>query len=181
MGKAEWISIFTKSLLIGLPILLSVLFLRYRKNKTDGGQKNEIENDKARYVLRIPIFYRVVPIILVGFICIMTIVFIKQKEEDNGPLIGLWLAFGLPGMIMFTCWSLWKVEIRRDEFVYRNYIGVRKIYRYADLEYNIAKTGLKWYFYKNGKKVFCMPYYIEGGNKLEHIYKKYKSKHRNET
>lgn len=180
MGKAEWISIFTKSLLIGLPILLSVLFLRYRKNKTDGGQKNEIENDKARYVLRIPIFYRTVPIFVILLYCFIVIITLVQRESIK-YIIGGGLLIGLPGMIMFTCWSLWKVEIRRDEFVYRNYIGVRKIYRYADLEYNIVKTGLKWYFYKNGKKVFCMPYYIEGGNKLEHIYKKYKSKHRNET
>ncbi|MBR2023376.1 MAG: hypothetical protein IJ996_02520, partial [Clostridia bacterium] len=85
----------------------------------------------------------------------------------------------LPGLTMFVCWSLWKVEVRRDSFTYRNFMGITKTYYYADLEWDIAHTGLKWWFFKDGKKVFCMAYFIEDENKLRRIYNKYKQKHRN--
>ena len=53
------------------------------------------------------------------------------------------------------------------------------MYEYKDLEHRYDGKGLKWYFYKDGKKVFSMPYYIENGNKLERVYKKYQTKNRN--
>ena len=59
------------------------------------------------------------------------------------------------------------------------YLGKIKIYEYKDLEHRYDGRGLKWYFYKDRKKVFCMPYYIEDGNKLERVYKKYQTKNRN--
>lgn len=48
-----------------------------------------------------------------------------------------------------------------------------------ELKFQDDDKGIKWYFYKDGKKVFSMPYYIENGNKLERVYKKYQTKNRN--
>ena len=75
-------------------------------------------------------------------------------------------------------WSLWRVDIQDEGFIYRNFWGRKKAYKYEDLEYEMHPRGLKWFFYKDGKKVFCMAYYIEGGDFLEKKYRKYMQKKR---
>lgn len=178
MEDFEWLYSILKGLVIGVPIFLSVFLLLYKKRKRDTKQ-DESEFSEKSYILKIPVQYRIVPLLLIGLYFFIVIIVLVQKE-DISYIIGGGVLIALPGLIMFICWSLWKVEVRRDEFVYRNFIGRTKKYKYAELEYDIANSGLKWYFYKDGKKVFCMPYYIEDGNKLERVYKRYKRKHRDE-
>ena len=128
---------------------------------------------KDKNVLTFPRFYRMVSLALfifsvIGCVCILAF----QFDEWRYTII-LVCVFGLPGLTMFTMWSLWRVDIIEDGFVYRNYIGITRIYRYEDLEYSRHPKGLVWNFYKDGKRVLRMAYYIENGNRLDELYHKY--------
>lgn len=85
----------------------------------------------------------------------------------------------IPFLLMSILWSLWKVEIRDEDFVFRNWFGKKRTYRYEDLELRYHPKGLKWYFYKGDKKVFIMAYYIDGRSLLERRYKKMHKKSKN--
>ena len=129
-------------------------------------------------ILRLPLFYRLVVLSLSIFCVIISIYLLIFQKEEWPYLIILDVFFALPSMIMFISWSLWKVEIIQDGFIYRNYFGVKHKYNFADLEYIIHPKGAKWYFYKNGKKIICIAYYIENGNMLERAYKKFSQKNK---
>lgn len=79
---------------------------------------------------------------------------------------------------MFILWLIWRVDIKEDGFKYRNYFGKKNEYKYAELEYQLHTKGLKWFFYKNNKKVLYVAYYVNGGDALVRLYHKYISKHR---
>lgn len=126
-----------------------------------------------KQVLRFPKIYRLVFLFLQIFCMIISIYGLIFQIDEWPYLIILDGGFGLPSLIIFTCCTLWKVEILQDGFIYRNFFGIRRKYNFADLEYKVHSKGLKWYFYKNGKKIICISYYIENGNKLEKAYKKF--------
>lgn len=160
--------LYLKLLIILVPITLTLVVpcLVYKQDKDT--------NDKR--VLRIPRFYRVVPFVLFGFTVIGSAC-ILLFQFDEWPYILILLGFfGLPGLIMFILWSIWRVDIKEDGFIYRNFFGRKIEYKYEDLEYQLHPKGLKWYFYKDNKKVFCMAYYIENGDFLEKMYRKHSSK-----
>ncbi|MGN0824033.1 MAG: DUF6560 family protein [Candidatus Coproplasma sp.] len=131
-----------------------------------------------KQILRVPTFYRLVFLFLLIF-CIIISIYALIFQIDEWPyLIILDGFFALPSLIFFICWSLWKVEILQDGFIYRNYFGVKRKYNFADLEYKMHSKGAKWYFYKNGKKIICIAYFIENGNTLERAYKKFNQKNK---
>ncbi|MGN0804791.1 MAG: DUF6560 family protein [Candidatus Coproplasma sp.] len=131
-----------------------------------------------KQVLRFPKIYRLVFLFLLIF-CIIISIYLLVFQTDEWPYLfildGL---FALPSLIIFICWSLWKVEILQDGFIYRNYFGIKRKYNFAELEYKMHSKGSKWYFYKNGKKIICIAYFIENGNKLERAYKKFNQKNK---
>ena len=94
--------------------------------------------------------------------------------EDWPYAVLLFLPLALIFSLIATCFGLWKVEVRKEEFIYRNYFGVTKKYLYKDVEYEF--NGRKYAFMMNGKTVFAMPMGIEGGNKLKKSYTKYRLK-----
>lgn len=149
------------------------------KNNDLKGESRETKTIKNKQILRIPFFYRLIFLLLLIF-CIAISVCLMIFQFDEWPyLIILDGVFGLPSIIAFICWSLWKVDILPEGFIYRNYFGIKRKYYFADLEYKMHPKGSKWYFYKSGKKIICIPYYIEGGNKLERAYKKFFQKKKN--
>ncbi len=75
--------------------------------------------------------------------------------------------------IVFIGLSLWKLEIQKDKFIYRNFLGITKTYYYKDVEFPNGDYGC----FLNGKKVFQMPWYFNT-NLLYRVWKKYrKSNH----
>lgn len=169
---------FIRIVIIMIPLLVTTFVLKYTINKK---QRNEVKEEVFRThecVLKMPMLYRVVPCMMIIFAALLSIYVLIAQFEDWPYLIILVVFMGVPGIAMLTCFSLWKVEIDKEKFLYRNFLGGTKIYYYKDLEQQYDGKGIKWYFYKGGKKVFCMPYYIKNGNKLLRVYKKYQIKHR---
>lgn len=76
-------------------------------------------------VLHFPKIYRLVFLFLLIF-CIIISIYLLVFQTDEWPYLfildGL---FALPSLIIFICWSLWKVEILQDGFIYRNYFGIK--------------------------------------------------------
>ena len=134
-----------------------------------------IRTDKAldrKNTLRIPLFYRAVPIAVCCEMITMGVYFLIFQFEDFLPYIIIAGIICLPFLIMFITWSLWKVEIQDDGFVYRNFFGREAEYKYTDLEYEDHPKGLKWFFLKNGKKVLCIAFYVANGHVLYKRYRK---------
>lgn len=151
------------------------------KNQRDADNNEEVLNsnfsNKSR-ILKFPAPYKIIFLSVIVFCLCIAIYTVIFQCEDWPYLLILFGFFGIPALIIFVCWSLWKVEIHNSYFIYRNYLGKKKVYRYSDLEYKEHQKGLKWYFYKDGKRVLCMPYYIEGENKLYKAYKKNRLKNK---
>lgn len=117
--------------------------------------------------------YRMVLLADALFFSTLSIIFLIFQFEDWPYSVLFIVVLGIPPLIGFVCWSLWKVEILPEGFIYRNYFGVKHEYKFSDLEFKMHSKGLKWYFYKNGRKILCMPYYVKDENKLERAYKKF--------
>ena len=170
---------------LALFIAIFRLIQSKRKKKTDDKEDisnvsdiGEEENKTVKTVLRFPLFYRMVAAIVSVCFSLFSIAILIFQFEEWPYAILLLCVLGLPYLIMFICWSLWKVEVVKGGFIFRNYFGKRKEYRYEDLEFRQHPKGLKWYFYKNGKKVICLAYYIEDENKLLRAYNKFMQKQR---
>ena len=178
--------LYQRLLLTIIPILVFIVIFRLiqnnRKLKNEliedenndlKGESRETKTIKNKRILRIPFFYRLVFLLLLIFCIAMSIYGLICQFDEWPYIIILDGGFGLPSIIAFTCWSLWKVEILPEGFIYRNYFGIKRKYNFADLEYKMHTKGSKWYFYKSGKIIICVAYYIEGENKLLRAYKKY--------
>ena len=168
-------------ILVFIPMFSVAFILRYFINR-NRSKKQQTESDsfsQEGYILKMPNMYRVVSFLLIVFWLLVTIIILLTQLEDWPYIIAFGIFSGLPGIIMLICSSLWKVEVQKEKFIYRNFIGKTKVYQYMELKFQDDDKGIKWYFYKDGKKVFSMPYYIENGNKLERVYKKYQTKNRN--
>ncbi|MDE5563398.1 MAG: hypothetical protein K2J01_07650 [Clostridiales bacterium] len=162
---------FYLKLLIILVLLTLTLVLSCLVYKTDS-------NSEGKRVLKFPRFFRLVPFLLFCFTVICSICILLFQFEEWPYILLLFGVFGLPSLIMFILWSIWRVDIKEDGFIYRNYFGKKNEYKYAELEYQLHPKGLKWYFYKNNKKVLCVAYYVNGGDTLDRLYHKYISRHR---
>ena len=95
------------------------------------GRRNKVNRqsnpEKNKTTLRIPLFYRIVMLMLFCFISIISLyILIFQLEDWPYILIGMGF-FGMPGLIAFILLSLWKIEIKDDGFIYRNYFGKKRI------------------------------------------------------
>ncbi|WP_438847644.1 hypothetical protein [Anaerocaecibacter muris] len=136
------------------------------------GFKRTSHETCTKRILRILKFYRIIPLLVFSFSLIASIC-IFVFHFDDWPYVFLWLGFlGIPSLILFITWSLWKVEMKSEGFVFRDFSGRKNEYNYRELEYREHPKGLKWYFYKNDRKVICIPYYIEGGDALKKVYQK---------
>lgn len=159
---------YVKLIILIVPLILVLAFSRLAYLKNSNGL-----NEKG--VLRVPLLYRIVPIAVFMF-CVFISLYILLFQFEDWPYILLMMgAIGLPFLVMFIMCSLWKVEIKDDSFLYRNFFGKKTEYEYNALEYKQHPKGLKWFFYKDGKKVFCMAYYIKNGDAL---YKRWKKRTR---
>ena len=184
---------YQRLLIILLPTIIFIVIFRLIQIKTKNKKDTVIDNNqgtdenqektegiqiKNKRILQFPFYYRLV-MFLVFLFCVFISIFLLIFQFEGWPcLIILYVFFGFPALIIFTCWSLWRVEILPDGFIYRNYFGKKREYKFIDLEYRMHPKGLKWYFYKNGKKIFCMPFYIENEIKLKRAYNKFRQKNK---
>jgi hypothetical protein len=103
--------------------------------------------------------------------------------EEKWELSLLILVVLIPIILIYFIFSLWQVEIQEEGFVYRNYFGKTKGYRFCDLELKYTDSKFSWgighyTFFKDGKKVFSMPNSIKEGNILKKVYTTYRLKNK---
>lgn len=177
---------YKKLIIILIPmtvILIVIRIVSHKKRQQREGveekeNNNSLEVAKEGSILKIPLGYRMTGLVCFIFFTLVSVALLIFQFEDWPYVILFLVAFALPTFLMFLLWSLWKVEILKDGFRYRNFIGIKREYKFKDLELIQHPKGLKWYFYKDGKKVFCMAYYIENENKLARAYNKYMQKNK---
>lgn len=149
-----------------VPMILVLVFTRLAYVKIKDKELKE------KSVLRFPLFYRIVPVLWGPWCIIISIYVLLFQSEDWQYIIMIFCVFGLPFSAISIMWSMWKVEMKEDGFTYRNYFGVRREYKYDELEYSDHPKGLKWFFLMNGKKMICIAHYIERGDALRKLYDK---------
>lgn len=156
-----------------LPIILVcvmgfVFFGKYVLIKwvVDKGGKT---NPKKKNIIRIPFAFRLVMLLVTAFG--IGCIFLATNEDRKN--IFFWLTIAIVILIpflLFLTWTLWKIEFTDEGFTYRNFIGIKKSYKFKDLELREHPKGMKWYFYKGGKKVVCVDCYKENENELMQAY-----------
>lgn len=156
--------LFLKLITILAPLMLVLVFsmLAYKKNN------NKFSLNKT---LRIPYLYRILSIAVFVF-CFSISLYILIFQFEDWPYIIILGFVGVSFLAMYVMCSLWKVKIKDDGFIYINYFGKKVEYKYNELRYEQHPKGLKWFFYKDDKKVLCIAYYIENGDVLYKRYKK---------
>lgn len=156
-----------------LPIILVcvmgfVFFGKYVLIKwvVDKGGKT---NPKKKNIIRIPFAFRLVMLLVTAFG--IGCIFLATNEDRKNVFFWLTIAIViLIPFLLFLTWTLWKIEFTDEGFTYRNFIGIKKSYKFKDLELREHPKGMKWYFYKGGKKVVCVDCYKENENELMQAY-----------
>lgn len=135
-----------------------------------------MELNESKTVLRIPKNYRTIMLGCFLFWFPIDALCLILSIEDWPCAVLMFCAFQLPCLLAFYLWTMWKVEILKDGFIYRNYFGKKRRYYFSELELWEHPKGLKWFFKQNGKKIICLAYYVEGENILKKNYRRYKTK-----
>ena len=112
-----------RTILVFIPMFSVAFILRYFINKNRIKQRQaETETDdfsQEGYILKMPNMYRVVSSLLIVFWLFVTIIILLTQLEDWPYIIAFGVFSGLPGIIMLICFSLWKVEVQKEKFIYR--------------------------------------------------------------
>ena len=123
-------------------------------------------------VLRYPLAYRLAPLVTVGYFAVVTaLVYIFGAKDWIYSIASGVVAVG--GVVLSICWSLWRVVIRYDNFVFTNCFGNRITLMYVELELRETVQGAKWHFYRGSEQVFCMPFFVQCRDKLSNAYYDY--------
>lgn len=126
-------------------------------------------NPKKKNIIRIPFAFRLVMLLVTAFG--IGCIFLATNEDRKNVFFWLTIAIViLIPFLLFLTWTLWKIEFTDEGFTYRNFIGIKKSYKFKDLELREHPKGMKWYFYKGGKKVVCVDCYKENENELMQAY-----------
>lgn len=132
--------------------------------------KGEKTSSKKKNIVRIPFAFRTIMLICtLGFLAFSILALTVKGEEWQVGMFGS-IIIALIWLIIFVAWTLWKIEFTEEGFTYRNFIGIKKSYKFKDLELREHPKGMKWYFYKNGKKILCVDCYKENENELMKAY-----------
>ena len=127
-------------------------------------------NPKKKNIIRIPFAFRLTMLVCsLGFVTFSILALTVKGEEWQMGVVGFFL-IALIWFFIFLTWTLWKIEFTDEGFTYRNFIGIKKSYKFKDLELREHPKGMKWYFYKGGKKVVCVDCYKENENELMQAY-----------
>lgn len=134
----------------------------------------QIKGERGTILLQ-PRLYRLLPLIVMTIPVFLSIWISLFQWEDWPYFTFLFLPICLICAGISISFSMWKIEIQKDKFIYRNYFGITKSFSYEDLEYKF--NGKKYAYMINNKTVFIMPDWIEDGNILKRVYTKYKTAH----
>lgn len=144
-------------------------------------------------ILKFPLKYRTLMLVSsITFIVIGVLLILIAKwqvvlaflvaESDNYWQVGLvFLVVALLVLILFIIFSLWKVEIKEDGFVYRNCFGRKRSYNFVDLEIREQPRRFEWSFYKEGKKIISLESIIKDNEALKEAYYKFLKNNRGKT
>ncbi len=166
----------------GCLLIALIIYLNYIKYLMFE-EANEKESGKRGRVLRFPKFWRALCISLIAVLTVVLLLSLVTKSkselaEEGLPVLLLWSILSVPLGLIATGLSLWKLEIGKEEVLYRNYFGKTKVYAYKDIFYRPERD--KWYLLSGGKKILSVPGAVNDGNLLKRAYTKYKLKTRKE-
>ncbi len=152
-----------------LSIMLGVTLYFILSVQEDGKER---EKGKNGTVFRQPKLHTALAL-FISLPCMLISAFLAVFQRETEFALEAALLCSIAGSIaalVFIGLSLWKLEIRKDKFIYRNFLGITKTYAYKDVEFPEGNDGC----FVNGKKVFQMPWYFNT-NLLYRVWKKYRN------
>lgn len=157
---------YIKMLIFLAAVAATAFIVRLIRNKA------KFRSDRYDGVLRYPLNYTLSPLLFVLFFAVTTVtVALTDLSEWYYIFLSGAVALGwTPFMIM---WSIWKVEVGEEGFVYRNFVGKKTAYRYANLSVRVNERRTKWGFYVGEQCVFTMPFFVTDGERLKKAYDNY--------
>ena len=153
-------------------IIVLIVWFSYLRYLVHGiSDKPPKESNERGVILRKSKFNRFFPLsfFIVWNILSLTIAFINL-EDFWGILLAFSGIFGNIPFVVFIMQSLWKIEVRKDGFTYRNYFGITKSYSYDEVEVEVFYIRSK----TTGKKLLRAPGIDENGRILSRAYTKYR-------
>lgn len=166
---------------VGVIVPIVIRWIVNKKTKKEILEENNDDNDKVR-ILRYSSFVRWTFIITtIGcYIIIPAMIFFLPSDAPlAGKIAGcavFWCSFGLIFLICAFTYNSWKVEVYKEYFKYRGYLGKKGTYYYTDVELIPARFGCGCYFKKDGKKVAILPLGMVDCDCIIKLYKKAKNR-----
>lgn len=152
----SWVTIvIAVSLVIVLLAFIGILGYVERKEKLDYLKQNTQLN-----IIKQPRYYFFVGISgLLIFVAISIIAFFFGEESEKIVWIALYVLFG-SFEILCICFIVlqlnWRIEIREEEFTFRNSFRHSRTYKYNEVEVRELSRCTK--FYKDGKHIVSISY-----------------------
>lgn len=162
-----------KTIVIIFFLVFEIFIIAYTRWLCGQPLETQIKGKRGAVLLQ-PRLYRLLPLILMMVPAFLSIWIILFQWEDWPYFTFLFLPICLICAGVSICFSMWKIEIQKDQFVYRNYFGVTRSFSFEDLEYKF--NGKKYAYMIKNKMVFSMPDWIENGNILKRAYTKHRRK-----
>ena len=162
-----------RTIIVIVFIIFEIVIIAYTRWLCGQPLKSHIKGEQGAILLQ-PKLYRWLPLLFMTIPLFLSIWIVLFQWQDWRYLVFLFLPICLICASVSICFSLWKIEIQKNRFLYRNYFGITKSYFYEDLEYRF--NGKKYAYMLNNKTVFVMPDWIENRNMLKRSYTKYKLK-----
>jgi len=135
------------------------------------------ENGNKSYYYREKHSHWVVAFLLFSLTCylIVFVLWLTDNKPDELIEILILSAVGVVILVVLVLVCIYKIEIRKEYFVYKNYIGRKRkfYYKEIDLEHRFLGAFIK---IKKGKKVVYMPVFGINTDKIFTLYSKLKKK-----
>ncbi len=160
------IEYFVKNLVFFALAAVTFLLIRLTLNRTKLNGKSDGKT------LRYPLGYRLAPLITLGFFAVVVFLYFIFGAKNWLYVVAAAVVAAV-GLCVSLCFSLWRVVIKDESFVFRSCLGTSVEYFYKDLQQKNEPSGAKWFFVCDGQKVFTMPFFVRGGNKLLSAYDNY--------
>lgn len=133
--------------------------------------------DAHKNTVQFPLSYKIymaicgLAFIFFGILCI----FVHESDTSWEEIVTACSIFCGLGVFSLGCscvWTLWKATFDENGFTYRNYVGRKRTYSFAEVKIWEHPRGAKWFFLKDGKKILCISYFVTNGDALEEAYYK---------
>ena len=172
-------SVTSLLILIIVPTALRYL-IQKTHHKTSTKKIEEEQKLQKVKIIRWALWMRIVMWVGIFFLLLMLLptAIIFSPSDELLPSLILCVILVLPWLIIATCWTLWKIEVHKEYFVYRNYFGRKRTYYYKDITDGVNKQVTKWVLYNNGKKIVSLSIVVTDYTPLKHALYKFQERER---